>query len=185
MLKMNKIALGNFKEIPPPCSHCLYWEKIGQPERSLTKQQMKLRRLDWLSKVITEFGDCGFVVHFDADPVGFVQYAHPRFFPNISEYLSGPPSDDAVFLACLHIVKKEARHKGLGASILRRLLSELRDEGFGAVETFSRRSSENNPSGPLRLYMKQGFRVVRERDDFPLVRYELGNRERICQLEKS
>jgi len=173
---MNKIAAGNLKEIPSPCSHCLYWQGTEQPKQGLTEKQMKRRKTYWLNKVTREFGRCGYVVYNDADPVGLVQYAHPRFFPNITEYSSGPPDDGAVFLACLYIVNKEARRKGLGTSIMKRLLADLRHERFKAVETFARRSSEDNPSGPLAFYLKQGFKIVRERDDFPLVRYELRER---------
>ncbi|MDH7564717.1 MAG: hypothetical protein QHH24_07600 [Candidatus Bathyarchaeota archaeon] len=49
-------------------------------------------------------------------------------------------------------------------------MREVGRRGFKALETFARKSSAENPSGPLSLYLKYGFRVVVEEDDFPLVR---------------
>ena len=71
----------------------------------------------------------------------------------MKEYASGPPSENAVFIACLYIANKEMRGKGLGTSMLENLIVELKEKGFKAVETFARRSSEDNPSGPLKLYL--------------------------------
>jgi hypothetical protein len=53
------------------------------------------------------------------------------------------------------------------------LVVELKERGFKAVETFARKSSENNPSGPLKLYLKHDFKIKNGKDDFPLVRLEL------------
>ncbi len=57
--------------------------------------------------------------------------------------------------------------------MLENLIVELKDRGFKAVETFARKSSENNPSGPLKLYLKYNFKIKKDKDDFPLVRLEL------------
>ena len=57
--------------------------------------------------------------------------------------------------------------------MLENLIAELRGRGFKAVETFARKSSQNNPSGPLELYLKHGFKIKTDRNDFPLVRLEL------------
>jgi L-amino acid N-acyltransferase YncA len=74
---------------------------------------------------------------------------------------------------CLYITNKEAHGKGLEALILENLVAELRKRKFKAVETFARKNSENNPSGPLELYLKHNFKIKNDKDDFPLVRFEL------------
>ena len=53
------------------------------------------------------------------------------------------------------------------------MMDELRDRGTGAVETFARRSSADNPSGPIEFYLKHGFAVQKDDSDFPLVRLKL------------
>jgi ribosomal protein S18 acetylase RimI-like enzyme len=119
------------------------------------------------------FGNCVKIACLGTSPVGFVQYAPSKYFPRVVDYASGPPSEDAVFIACLYIISKEHRRKGYGTIMLRNLLEELRARGFKTAETFARADSENNPSGPLTFYLKHGFKVVCRRDDFPLVRLEI------------
>lgn len=45
--------------------------------------------------------------------------------------------------------------------------------GLRAVETFARRGSPNNPSGPLEFYLKQGFKVKADDEFLPLLRLDL------------
>ncbi len=106
-------------------------------------------------------------------PIGFIQYASGRFFPKISEYASGPSSEDAVFISCLYVVEESARRKGYGSTILKELIRRLDKKKYKSVETFARKSCTNNPSGALGLYLKHGFRIINEKDDFPLVRLDL------------
>jgi len=173
LLKIEKIAKHNFKDIPTPCKYCLYWQTSGPFDEKMLKPKMEREKREWLKKVIGEFGDCGFVAYFSGVPIGFIQYAPANFFPWIKEYACGPPSEDAVFLACLYIANKEARGKGLGTTMFKELLAELRRRKFKAVEAFAGKKSENNPSGPLRLYLKHNFKIKKDNNDFPLVRSEL------------
>ena len=173
MLKIEKSAKHIFKDIPTPCKYCLYWQTSGPFDEKMLKPEIEHKKQEWLKKVIGEFGDCGFIAYFSGVPIGFIQYAPAKFFPRIKEYASGPPSEDAVFLACLYIANKEARRKGIGTAMLKGLLAELGKTKFEAVETFAGKKSENNPSGPLELYLKHGFKIKNDKDDFPLVRLEL------------
>ncbi len=67
-----------------------------------------------------------------------MQYAPAKYFPNVSSYPSGPPSGDAIFIACLYVPSKDHRRKGYGTIMLKNLLEEFRERGFKAVETFAR-----------------------------------------------
>ncbi len=57
--------------------------------------------------------------------------------------------------------------------MLRAILEELRGRRVAAVETFARKGSAENPSGPVEFYLKHGFRILREDPEFPLLRLEL------------
>ncbi|MCD6445481.1 GNAT family N-acetyltransferase [Candidatus Bathyarchaeota archaeon] len=172
-IKIEEITENNFDDIPEPCSYCLYWQTIVPFNGRMLKPEKKKEKQEWFNKVIEEFGNCGFIIYFSGVPIGFIQYGLTKFFPRIKDYESGPPSEDAVFLACFYIANREVRGKGLGTIALKKLLNELKARGFRAIETFARRSSMNNPSGPLELYLKQGFKVKRDKSDFPLIRLEL------------
>jgi len=57
--------------------------------------------------------------------------------------------------------------------MLRNLLAQLKKSGLKSVETFARKGSPENPSGPFELYLKNNFKIKSEKDDFPLIRLEL------------
>jgi predicted GNAT family acetyltransferase len=134
---------------------------------------MEKRKLEWLRTVTEEFGSCIKIALSGSVPVGFMQYAPAKYFPRVKEYASGPPSEDAIFIACLYVPDKNQRGKGFGKAMLKSLIEDFRERGLGAVETFARTSSENNPSGPLKLYLGFNFEVKSEKDDFPLVRLKI------------
>lgn len=173
LLKIKKVDRDNFKDVPSQCKYCLYWQTSDSFDEKMLKPEMENKKREWFNKVSRDFGDCGLIAYLSGVPVGFVQYGPPRFFPRVKEYTSGPPNKDAVFLACLYVADKEARGRGLGKAMLKGLLAELRKRKFKAVETFARRNSETNPSGPLELYLKHGFKITNDKDDFPLVRLKL------------
>ncbi|MEM0007962.1 MAG: GNAT family N-acetyltransferase [Candidatus Bathyarchaeia archaeon] len=134
---------------------------------------MEKAKLKWLEDLKKAFGNSAKIACVDGTPIGFMQYAPAKYFQRISDYTSGPPSGDAIFIACLYIPSKDHRRKGYGTIMLENLLKETRERGFTAVETFARVDSDNNPSGSLAFYLKHGFKVVRQKDDFPLVRLKL------------
>jgi hypothetical protein len=41
------------------------------------------------------------------------------------------------------------------------------------METFARKGSSDNPSGPVEFYLVEGFRIFRDDKEFPLVRLDL------------
>jgi len=171
LFKIERLSGDNFRDIP--CGHCLYWQTFGPFNEKELKPEMMHRKREWFNKAIREFGNCGFIAYLDGVPIGFIQYALTRFFPRVKDYASGPSSEDAVFLTCLYISDENSRGRGLGTLMLEKLIAELRKRKFKAVETFARKNSENNPSGPLELYLKHNFEINNDRDEFPLVRFEL------------
>jgi hypothetical protein len=56
-----------------------------------------------------------------------MQYAPAKFFPRVKDYASGPPSEDAIFIACLYVTNKEACGKGLGTAMLKDLITEFKE----------------------------------------------------------
>jgi ribosomal protein S18 acetylase RimI-like enzyme len=138
----------------------------------MLKPEMEQKKQEWFNKVIDKFGSCIKIAYFNDVPMGFIQYAPPKFLPRVKEYAAGPPSKDTVYLACLYIANNKERSKGLGTRMLENLIVDLKERGFKAIETFARKSSEDNPSGPLKFYVKHNFKMKNDKDDFPLVRLE-------------
>jgi len=174
MLELIGVNKDNFKNIPTLCRHCMYWQTTSEFTAKSMTEKTETERLKWFQTMEKECGyGGGFIAYYNNKPVGFVQCAPAKYFPNTKEYRSGLPSKDAAFLACLYITKEENRKKGLGTLILKIGITQLKQHGFKALETFARKSSSDNPSGPLGFYLKNEFKIKRDDIDFPLVRLEL------------
>ncbi|MEM2850034.1 MAG: GNAT family N-acetyltransferase, partial [Candidatus Bathyarchaeia archaeon] len=145
LLNLEKVSIHNFSRAPEPCRFCLYWQTSGELQYEVSKGDMEKEKLKWLSIVEKTFGNCIKIACLNGAVIGFMQYAPAKYFPRVKDYFSGPPSEDAVFIACLYIVDKAQRRKGYGTAMLEKLLKELGGRGFKAVETFARIDSENNP----------------------------------------
>ena len=152
------------------CRYCLYWESPKEFGTDLAKSSADWRRREPYRRP----GVGGKIAYLGARPVGYAHFGPGHVFSErVAEYAAGPPSDDALFLACL-TVEESARGKGVGRALLEAVLAEAQRRGVKAVETYARRGSTNNPSGPLELYLRHGFHIRRGDAEFPLVRRELG-----------
>jgi len=160
---------------PFSCKYCLYWEFPDEciDAASEKKKDMMGRKLEWLRNVNNEFGNCGKIVYGDGESIGYAQYAPPRHLPNSAGYDSGPPSDDAVLISCLFIAQEQFRGAGVGSLLLHSIIDELRVKGIQAVETLGRKGDPENPSGPVEFYLRNGFRVHKDDEEFPLLRLDL------------
>lgn len=160
---------------PYSCKYCLYWEypELLVDPAMERKEEVFARKLAWLRQVQAKFGGCGKLLYLGGRAVGYTQYAPGEFLPNTKSYPAGPVSPNAVFIACLFIPGKEHRGHGLGSTLLQRVLEDLCKRGIKAVETFGRKGSPENPSGPVEFYLKHGFRVLRDDGEFPLLRLDL------------
>ena len=173
------ITQGNLEDIPRPCRSCLYWElpeDFGKLRQKKKPQLAEEKKKEWFIKTLTEFGNCGKIVYQDNTPIGYAQFAPLSRLPQTSSYKSGPlgkVEDNTVIISCLYICDDRQRGKGIGTRLLDTIITDLSSRGFKAVETFARRGSASNPSGPIALYLKKGFKIKDKTDpEFPLVRRE-------------
>ena len=173
------ITRENLGDIPEPCRGCLYWEFPEDFEKLRQQKNPELaakKKRKWFIQSLREFGNCGKIVYQEKVSVGYAQYAPFSRLPQAKNYKSGPVErieDGTVFLSCLYISEERQRGKGIGTRLLNNIIADFRDRGFKAIETFARRGSTNNPSGPIELYLKRGFQIRDETNpEFPLVRLE-------------
>jgi len=185
-IAIKNVTESNFNDIPEPCRSCLYWsfpEELEKTKREFSKhkQRLEAKKRQWIIQTLEEFGNCGKILYCDNVPVGYAEYGPSSRFPNIKEYRSQPVGklqEGVVFLSCLYIADERLRGKGLGERLLDSVISDLKKRGFRAVETYARRGSSENPSGPVEFYLRREFENVKvyvkdETDpEFPLVRIE-------------
>ena len=70
-------------------------------------------------------------------------------------------------------IAPEFRRQGIAGKLLERVYEDARQEGYDYVEAYPSLETENihrNYHGPLGMYEKQGFQVVKEFDDAVIVR---------------
>lgn len=176
------ISESNLKDIPVSCRGCVYWEFPEDFEKAKEKieekrTEFKEKKREWFVQTLREFGMCGKIVYSQNKPIGYAQYGPSTGLPKSREYKSKPVGrvqDGVIFLSCLYIGDIAMRGKGVGEKLLDAIISELKKRGFKGVETFARRGSPENPSGPYEFYAKKGFYVKDEANpEFPLVRLDL------------
>ena len=135
------------------------------------------KKRKWFLKTLKEFGNCGKIVYCKDKSIGYAQSAPFTRLPQAKNYESkrlGKPEERVIFLSCLYIPDKIMRGKGVGTQLLKHVINDLKKRRFKAVETFARKGSSNNPSGPAALYLKEGFYVRQElSSEYVLVRLDL------------
>jgi GNAT superfamily N-acetyltransferase len=160
---------------PFSCKYCTYWEFAQECVDPATEQNANLleKTLGWLRRVNSQWGNCGKMAYLEGRPIGYAQYAPATYLPRSADYDSGPPGADAVLISCLFISQTRLRRLGIGNQLLRCIISEVRERGERAIETFARRGGADNPSGPVELYLKSRFAIRNDDEEFPLMRLDL------------
>ena len=181
--EIRNLSESNLDDIPEICRRCLYWsfpeefDTVKTESGGKHKQELEAKKKQWILQTLEEFGNCGKILYHHNKPVGYAEYGPSNRFPEIKAYNTKPIGkieDGVVFLSCLLIADENLRGKGLGEKLLDNVMADLKDRGFKAVETFARRGSSNNPSGPVEFYLKKGFQIKDETNpEFPVVRSNL------------
>jgi GNAT superfamily N-acetyltransferase len=142
------------------CRCCIYWEHNEQFRKVTDEEAEKMKR-EWFEATSAIIGPCGKLLYVDDVPAAYCQYAPPAYLPCIRGYdtLASQADPNAIFISCL-TVREEYRNQGVGTRLLREVIKECLERGHKAVETIARDDSDDNCSGPTRLYQKQGFTLV-------------------------
>jgi hypothetical protein len=168
------LTYATLESAPSVCQTCVWWQ--SRTGRAADKKR-------WIDKVEDEWGAWG-SLYFDDDGrlLGFMQFGPARLFPRATELPAGPPSEDAVLLACAYLVDRAS--PWVLQSLFLTAIGEARDRGVGALETFAYRYPEGHSSFerlhehktvfPRDFLADFGFRTVRVAARVELVRLELG-----------
>jgi GNAT superfamily N-acetyltransferase len=151
------------------------WETGGKSGPTCQRTADRAELESWVESVRAQWGECGRIAYENGEPLGFVKYAPGRFFPQVVSMPSGPPDNDAVLIACLHVTSV-ARDAGLGKVLLQAALRDLVGRGEKAVEAYAAAESvdrERSPLMSIEFLLRQGFTVARPHPVYPLMRLEL------------
>lgn len=116
----------------------------------------------------------GLLAYRDGAPIGWVHYGPTARFHTPRGPLA--PADEGVASIVCFIVAAEHRRTGVARALLRGSLAELGRAGFHAVDARPRigeHSAAEQFTGPLALYLSEGFREVEPLGDRVRVRRQL------------
>jgi len=174
--RLKPLLREHFQMLPCACAGCSFWESSKPlPVECGSACNLDLV-LERYGKISREWGDCGRVAMEDKEVLGFIKYAPPRYFPQAQHMPSGPPSPDAVLLACIHI-RDDARQHGLGSLLLRAALKDLVLRGERTVQVFAganaRIDRSTDPVIGVEFLLRNGFNVARPHPVYPLLELDL------------
>ncbi|MGC1123226.1 MAG: GNAT family N-acetyltransferase [Candidatus Methanofastidiosia archaeon] len=176
MIISKPLDTSTIYDLFPPCRACVYWEAPEQQGLMREEEAFALKKT-WVQETRGTFSTCGKLLYEEGILVAYAQYCPPRFLKSVEEYtFLSPVSPDAIFISCLYVVEKY-RTRGLGTYLLNEVLSDVKEQEWKAVETYSRDDSPNNCSGPTAFYLKNGFSLLKRKEwegaVFSLVRRQL------------
>ena len=170
---------------PAPCVGCTFWQT--RDGRSTDKDR-------WAEKVEDEWGAWG-TLYFEEDDrlLGFLQFAPSEFFPRGQDLPAGPPSRDAVVIACAYLVDQSA--PWVIQSLFLSAIGEARNRGVKAIETWGYRYPEGE-SGYERFFVHRtifpsdfladfGFYPLRWDGRVALGRLELGGLQAVAERKRA
>ncbi|HZJ05975.1 MAG TPA: GNAT family N-acetyltransferase [Nocardioidaceae bacterium] len=176
--RLAALTLDNLEDLPESCRSCGFWELDPvRRERALRSQETCREKEAWASRVLLEWGSCGWVAYVDGDPAGYVLYAPPSFVPGADSFPTSPASEDAVLLMTAMIYPEYA-DAGLGRVLLQAVAKDLLNRGgIRAIEAFGDvRASREGFGGcvlPAEFLLRVGFKTHRAHGRYPRMRLEL------------
>lgn len=155
----------------PNWSKCYCCERIVEDYESTTKEQNRARR----SQLILSAKANGLVAYRLGRVVGWC-HAAPK-----TELLDvpGPKDPDVGAIVCF-VVAPDQRRQGVATKLLEAAEDHLRGRGMKTAEAYPS-LGETDPSrwaqinyvGPLSMYVKAGFAIDEQHEDFAVVRKAL------------
>lgn len=127
--------------------------------------------------LIESGGMRGLLAYDGNKPVGWCHYDTLQNLPGAKLFYGELASDEPEKAAVVcFTIAQGYRGRGIAAQLLKGALSDLRKAGVKQVEAYpaiGNDSQEHNYHGPLSMFLKQGFSVVKETKDHALVEITL------------
>lgn len=196
------LTLERLADLPSTCRACVRWELDFPAQRTIERNGTgEFEKELWLSEVIVDWGNCGYVAYVDENPVGYIVLGPPRHFPRALSFPTSPPSGDCVLLSTLYVAP-DHRGAGIARMLVQTAARDLTRRGIKAIEAFGYQSEDvpretnrllrrlpgrrlHDSSAvdqlasmtlcmtPTGLFEAVGFHVVRPHHKFPRLRLDL------------
>ncbi|MES2957426.1 MAG: GNAT family N-acetyltransferase [Pseudomonadota bacterium] len=150
----------------PRWSGCYCYFPLHDPAKTDWHQRSAVENRSAISTCLATGQARGYLAYAEGEVVGWCNAGPWAQFPMLSE----DPEPDAATLGVVFcfVVAPEARGQGVAAALLEAACEGLRRQGMTAVQAKPLKAAEGaaaNHLGPISLYLKAGFQVVRETDE--------------------
>jgi GNAT superfamily N-acetyltransferase len=181
--RLDRLTLDNLDDLPVGCRSCTFWELDPvRRNRAAEAGEAAGEKESWVSRTLLEWGSCGQVAYVDDQPVGYVLYAPPVFFPGADAFPTAPVSEDAVLLATA-MIHPDYAGGGLGRVLMQTVVKDLvKRGGIRALEAIGDTQAPALPRGdgsyggcvlPADYLLGVGFKTHRAHPRYPRLRLEL------------
>jgi hypothetical protein len=172
--RLRPLTRVTLQEAPIVCHSCVWWQ---------SKTGRRTNKDRWIDSIEDDFGAWGSLYHDDdGRVVGSMQFGPAELFPRAYELPAGPPSDDAMLIACAYLADRTS--PWILQSLFLAAIGEAKDRGAKSLETFGYRYAEGESQYerfqvhktifPRDFLSDFGFQTVRSAGPVELVRLDLG-----------
>jgi ribosomal protein S18 acetylase RimI-like enzyme len=125
-------------------------------------------------KYINENKMTGYLAYSDNKPIGWCNANNRLNFERLLKYydLTDNPDDKVCSVVCF-VISPEYRRKGIARRLLDTVYSDCSAQEYDYIEAYpgkGKLSCESQYKGPLELYKKLNFNIIKEYDDYFVVR---------------
>jgi GNAT superfamily N-acetyltransferase len=116
----------------------------------------------------------GYLAYLEGQPVAWCHAAPRRLIANVDRdpNVASEDADRVGSIVCF-VVAPGMRGRGVGRALLRRACERFSIEGLSIAEAYPRPGADSqaaNYHGPLEMYLREGFAVWRDLEDYVVVR---------------
>ena len=108
----------------------------------------------WFREVNESWGNAGYVMRRGEETLGFVLYGPPEYLPLAGRFPFGPPSEEAVLLACMGGDARTRRH------LLARVMRDIKGRNVAVLESISADLATQGHV-PTHFLLESGWRPLR------------------------
>lgn len=137
-------------------------------------QWNKEENRDSVIKLIKEIKMSGYLAYYDNKPVGWCNANNRLNYQRLLKYydLVDNPDDKVCSIVCF-LISPEFRRKGIAQKILEQIQIDCTSLDYDYLESYPGKgelSCEKHYKGPLEMYEKYNFIIIKEYDDYYVVR---------------
>lgn len=116
----------------------------------------------------------GFIAYLDGHPVGWINADLKENYSRImaNEEITYDKSQKVAAIVCF-VIASDHRGKGIATALLGEACEYFAKEGYDSIEAYpvlAPKNESENYHGPLKMYLANGFEVVKELSDIYLVK---------------